>query len=76
MNLEEIVRKLNTHKQRATYGAVAGLLSVPPRSLMDGRPRNRLYSWIVNAKDFRPTDYEEAQIDPDCLRQIRKKGRR
>jgi hypothetical protein len=71
MNIEEIVTKLNDRKQRATYGAVAGILNVPPRSLMDGRPRNPVYSWVVAAENGRPTGYEENQIHPDCLRQIR-----
>lgn len=71
MSLEDIVRKLNNHKQRATYGAIAGILNVPARSLMDGRPRTPIYSWVVAASDGRPTGYSEEQIDVDCLHQIR-----
>lgn len=71
MSLEDIVRKLNNYKQRATYGAIAGILNVPARSLMDGRPRTPIYSWVVAASDGRPTGYSEEQIDVDCLHQIR-----
>ena len=73
MNLDSIVTRLNDRKQRATYGAVAGLLGVMPRGLMTGRPRSPKYSWVVAKTGTRrgwPTDYTNEQIHPDCLRQI------
>ncbi len=73
MDLDNIVAKLNERKQRATYGAVAGLVGVLPRGLMAGRPRNHKYSWVVAATGGRrgwPTGYTSDQIHPDCLRQI------
>jgi len=73
VDLDGIVTKLNERKQRATYGAVAGLVGVLPRGLMAGRPRNHKYSWVVAATGSRrgwPTGYENDQIHPDCLRQI------
>jgi len=75
MTVDQIVAKLSEEKQRATYKAVAGILGVLPRSVMMGRPRNHVNSWVVAAttqgesKRGWPTAYEEGQIDPACLRQ-------
>jgi hypothetical protein len=74
VDLDDIVAKLNERKQRATYGAVAGILGVLPRGLMGGRQRNQKYSWVVaktGSGRGRPTGYTNEQIHPDCLRQIR-----
>lgn len=74
MDLDDIVTKLGERKQRATYGAVAGIVGVLPRGLMAGRQRNHKYSWVVAATGPRrgwPTGYTNDQIHPDCLRQIR-----
>jgi predicted RNase H-like nuclease len=72
--LPKIATLLNQHHQRATYGAVAGLLGVLPRGVMNGRSKSPEYSWIVAAsgpEKGRPTGYETGQIHPECLRQIR-----
>jgi hypothetical protein len=74
VNLDDIVTRLNERKQRATYGAVAGILGVLPRGVMGGRQKNHKYSWVVAATgSWRgwPTGYTNEQIHPDCLRQIR-----
>jgi hypothetical protein len=81
VSLDDIVTKLNEGKQRATYGAVAGVLGVSALTVMNDRPRNPLNSWVVakhtsNPPHFRrvrgrPTHYEDNQIDSDCLDQIR-----
>lgn len=76
LSLDGIVHYLHTHKQRATYKAVAELVGVLPRGLMSGRPRTPKYSWVVAASsgaDSRrgfPTGYSVNQIHPDCYRQI------
>jgi hypothetical protein len=76
LSLQGIVARLDAHKQRATYGAVAELVGVLPRGLMSGRPKSFKDSWIVagtNGQDSRrgwPTGYSESQIHPDCYRQI------
>jgi len=73
MDLDEIVTKLDERKQRATYGAVAGIVGGLPRGLMSGRPKNHKYSWVVaktGPKRGWPTDYTRAQIHPECLWQI------
>jgi hypothetical protein len=76
-SLDGIVQKLDAHKQRATYGAVAELMGVLPRGLMSGRPKTTRYSWVVAAtsgsesrRGF-PTGYSVNQMHPDCDRQIR-----
>ncbi len=78
--IDEIVTLLKEHSQRATYGAVAGVLKRPARGLMKGRPHSHQDSWVV-AQDTRresgarrgwPTGYSDDEIDPVCLAQIRK----
>lgn len=64
LGLDEIALKLQSHLQPATYGAVGGLLGIPHRSLMTGRPRNHQNSWIVSKETHQPTDYERHEIDP------------
>lgn len=76
-NLPLIVSQLDQHCQRATYGAVAKLLGVLPRGVMNGRPKSPEYSWIVAASGPQrgwPTGYSVEDIHPDCLRQIRGSG--
>jgi hypothetical protein len=70
VRLDDIVAKLNERKQRATYGAVAGVVGGWPRWLMKGRARCPRYSWVVAKRTGSPTGYAEGQIDPDCLSQI------
>lgn len=72
--LDEIVDHLNVRKQRASYGAVATLVGVLPRGLMNGRLKSSEYAWVVAASGSHrgwPTGYAIEQIHPDCLRQIR-----
>jgi len=73
-NLPAIVVQLHKHRQRASYGAVAGLLGILPRGVMNGRPQSQEYSWVVAATGRQrgwPTGYTTEQIHPECLRQIR-----
>jgi hypothetical protein len=67
-NLDEIIRFLNDQRIRATYGAVAGVLGVVPRSLSAhlGARRPEV-SWIVNAETGLPTDYNRQEIHPDLF---------
>ena len=79
MDLDTIIARLNERYQRASYGAVAGILGVAPTGLMAGRPLGHEDSWVVAAtNDGRsgsrrgwPTGYTDDQIHPECLRQIR-----
>jgi hypothetical protein len=68
--LEDILRFLNDEEIRATYGAVAKLLGVVPRSLRGSRlgsPRPEA-SWIVAPGDGLPTGYERDQMHPSLFR--------
>ena len=64
--LAEIVTFLNNSRVRATYGAVAEILGVVPRS-MGARlgPRHIEASWIVSAATGLPTGYSPAEMHPD-----------
>ena len=59
--LDSILEQLNQFHQRATYGAVAGVVNTSPRSLMVGRDRNPQSSWIVSRQSGEPTGYTEEQ---------------
>jgi hypothetical protein len=61
--LDEILDLLSQYHQRATYGAVGGVLGVPARSVMQGRPRDARHSWVVNQETHNPTGYVPAQCD-------------
>jgi len=61
--VDVILDQLDQFHQRATYGAVAGVVDSSPRSLMLGRDRNPRSSWIVNRNTGQPTGYSEEQKD-------------
>jgi hypothetical protein len=61
-SLEGILELLQEHRQRATYGAVAALTGRTPRNVMQGCPRNRLHSWVVNQHTGLPIEYPAALI--------------
>ncbi|HEU4665751.1 MAG TPA: hypothetical protein VFS55_17110 [Dokdonella sp.] len=63
-HLEAIVELLAKHAQRATYGAVGGVVGLPARSLMSGRPRSRANSFVVAASTGKPTGYAPTEYDP------------
>lgn len=74
LSFDGIVGALKGRRQRASSFAVASLLQVPEASLMVGRPKTPANSWVVAAEGpqkGRPVGYEDSEIDPDCLRQIR-----
>ena len=59
--LESILDQLNQFHQRATYGAVAGVVNSSPRSLMSGRDRDQRSSWVVSRENGQPSGYAEEQ---------------
>ena len=63
-SLDRILDLLQQHHQRATYGAVAGLLGKTPRALMQGRPRDWRHSWVVNKDTGLPSEYPSGKIHP------------
>ncbi len=70
VSLDEVLQFLNHENVRATYGAVADVLGVIPRS-MGARlgTRRPEASWIVSAANGLPTDYSEAEWHPALLSQ-------
>lgn len=63
-SLKSILELLNEHHQRATYGAVAGLVGGIARGLMQGRPKDQLHSWIVSQDTGLPTGYDSDKMHP------------
>jgi len=63
--LDSVLDELDRFHQRATYGAVAGVVDSSPRSLMSGRARDPKSSWIVSRKDGLPTGYDAGRTHPD-----------
>jgi hypothetical protein len=59
--LDSILDQLNDFHQRATYGAVAGVVNSSPRSLMTGRDRDQRSSWIVSRESGLPSGYTDEQ---------------
>lgn len=57
--LDTILDQLNAYHQRATYGAVAGVVDSSPRSLMTGRDRDQRSSWVVSRDSGQPSGYAE-----------------
>src|SRR5262245_16334112 len=68
VSLDEIVEFLNDQQVRPTYGAVAEVLGLVPRSLgVHLGPRRPEASWIVNANSGLPTDYSQDEWHPALL---------
>jgi hypothetical protein len=63
--IDSILEQLDTFHQRATYGAVAGVLNASPRNLMSGRSRGQRDSWIVAHGTGLPTGYSPDQVHPE-----------
>ena len=64
-SIDSIIDQLDRFQQRATYGAVAGVLNLSPRNLMAGRTRSQRESWIVSHQTGLPTGYAVDQVHPD-----------
>ena len=69
INIDKILRALNKHKIRATYGAVGKVLNIPAIAvgsrLGSRRPEA---SWVVSSKTGRPTNYSAEDCHPDLFR--------
>ena len=63
IRLKAIIEMLSKHRQRATYGAVGGVVGKPARSVMSGQPKCIQNSWVVSAKTGRPTGYFKHETD-------------
>ncbi len=63
-SLKSILVLLKQHHQRATYGAVAGLVGRTPRTVLQGCPRDYLHCWVVNQDTGEPTAYPAGMVHP------------
>ncbi len=64
----EVLVCLNQRKTRATCGAVAGLLGIPPHGV--GRilgAKRPAASWVVSSATHLPANYRHDEIHPDLL---------
>lgn len=60
--VKAILDYLNDVETRCTYGAVAEVLGINPKSVGAYLGERRPYaSWVVNSKTHEPTDYSEAE---------------
>jgi hypothetical protein len=66
-SLEEILDALDRFHQRATYGAVGGLLDRNPQNVMSRSPRDARHSWVVNQETRMPSGYRKTEIHPDII---------
>lgn len=65
--LDEMCERLERHRQRATYGAVADLLGLNPQSMFIGYPFTPRYSWVVAKENGIPSKYDVSQMHPDLF---------
>jgi hypothetical protein len=65
--LKRLLSSLERHCQRATYGAVGGVVGLPARSVMSGQPKTPRNSWVVAAKNGRPTGYSPSETHASLL---------
>lgn len=65
--IDEVLDALDQFHQRATYGALGGVVGRPAQSVMTGRPRNHFNSWVVRRDTGLPTGYTPAQMHPQLL---------
>ncbi len=63
MTREEIIERFAKNRQRATYGALAGLIGRQAIGVMIGLPKDKKNSWIVAKKNGLPTGYKTEDID-------------
>ena len=64
-NLNRLVETLERKRQRATYGAVAGVVGGIARSVMKGRDKSPRNSFVVTKKTRLPSGYTKAQCHAD-----------
>jgi hypothetical protein len=67
LTLDEILDVLERHRQRATFGAVAGILGREPRSLFNGYVRTPRTAWVVSKTTGLPTGTKESDYPAGLL---------
>lgn len=68
LTLDAILERLERHRQRATFGAVAGLLGREPVKLFEGYPRIPRTSWVVSKDTGLPTGQRSSETHPDLCK--------
>lgn len=71
LSLDDILDILGRHHQRATFGAVAGVLGREPRSLFNGYTRTPKTAWVVNRATGLPTGTNKSDYPDGLLRNER-----
>jgi len=67
LTLDRILDILQHHRQRATFGAVAGALGREPLNLFDGYPRTPRTAWVVSKGTGQPTGQKQSELPPDLF---------
>jgi len=71
LTLDDILDVLDRHHQRATFGAVSGVLGREPISLFKGYVRSPKTAWVVNKRTGLPTGTKEADSPRGLLEKTR-----
>jgi hypothetical protein len=71
LTLDDILEVLARHRQRATFGAVAGILGRDPKSLFNGNVRTPKTARVVNKSTGLPTGTKESDYPPGLLEKER-----
>jgi hypothetical protein len=62
--LDEVLVALDRRHQRVTYAALGGVVELPAQSVMQGRQRAAINSWVVSKKTHLPTGYAARDCHP------------
>ena len=65
LTLDTLLERLERHRQRATFGAVAGFLGREPEKLFEGYSRIPRTSWVVSKNTGLPTGQRSSETHPD-----------
>jgi hypothetical protein len=71
---DDVIERLERHRQAATYSAVAGVVGASHRSVMAGCDRSSRNSWVVNKQTRRPTGYGPQHLHPDLAWSVEARG--
>jgi alkylated DNA nucleotide flippase Atl1 len=63
-NTRNLVAALAKHSQKATYAAVAGVVGLPARTVMNALLKDPQGEWVVAKQSHQPTGYSTNQLRP------------
>ncbi len=67
MDIDDVIARLERHRQRATYAAVAGVVGRHYRNVMHDRTKSFRNSWVVSKTTRLPTGYGPQDFHPELL---------